>query len=362
MIAWPGSADIRVKFVAKGNRTIHAPVWRRQLPSGDSRWGRCQFSFDPEERDYDWLVVYDDLPAAQGERFSKRIEQLACPREHTLFITAEPSSIKVYGTDFLSQFGVLLSSQESWATPHANVIQRQPALRWYYGVPWKWVDCPERLITWDEMSAEAPTDKTHGISTVTSSKQMSHTLHRNRFEFVTRLREALPELAAFGHGVQLVDDKAEALDSYRYHVAIENHICDHHITEKLTDAFLGCALPFYSGAPNASAYFPKDSFIPIDITDFDSALSTIRQAMAENAFEARLPAILEARRRVLEEENLFAVIERIVTARHDASRCVDMGESIISRRAMRGSSLRHGLHFLLEKRRIKRRLKSGKQA
>jgi len=350
------SEDIRVKFTAKGHRVDDMAVWRRQLPGDQDRWGRCLFTFDPDDRNYDWLVVYDDLAPSGPERFSRRVEQLACPRSQTLFITAEPSTIKVYGRDFLNQFGWLLTSQEPWATPHPGAIHAQPALRWFYGVPWRWQECPERLRSWDAMHAAVmPPEKHKLISTVTSSKQMSATEHRARFEFITRLRQAMPELEAFGHGVQLIDDKADALDGYRYHVAVENHVCDHHITEKLSDAFLGCTLPFYSGAPNAVDYYPADSFIPIDIHDFEGSLHTIRQAIANGEYEKRLPAILEARRRVLEEHNIFAVIDRLVSERHAPAAGAEPGAVIYSRHRARARSPLSLVRFWLESRRVRRR-------
>jgi hypothetical protein len=163
----PESAAVRVKFVAKGHDAAAMAVWARQLPGDGSRWGDCEFCFDPDARDYDWLVVYDDLPPSGPERFSRRVEELACPRAHTLFVTAEPSSIKVYGSDFLHQFGWLLTSQEPWATPHPHAIHAQPGLRWFYGVPRSWEEDPERLRSWDAMHARAPLDKSRLISTVT---------------------------------------------------------------------------------------------------------------------------------------------------------------------------------------------------
>ncbi len=80
--------EIAVKFVSKGGLLENADVWRRQLPAQAPIWGRCRFSFDPDARDYDWLVAYDDLPPdTSGPGAStRRVEQLACPREHTLLI------------------------------------------------------------------------------------------------------------------------------------------------------------------------------------------------------------------------------------------------------------------------------------
>lgn len=119
----------------------------------------------------------------------------------------------------------------------------------------------------------------------------------------------------FGHGVRPMDDKAEALDSYRYHIAIENHLCLHHWTEKLADSFLGMSLPFYYGCPNVTDYFPAESLIPINIHDAEGAARIIKKAIENEEYEKRLPAIREARRLVLERYNLFSAIERIVKER-----------------------------------------------
>ena len=94
----------------------------------------CHFLFDPNERDYDWLVVYNDLPASQQERFSERQEVLACHPNNTLLVTREPASSKTYGRGFTAQFGHVLTSQEPWALPHPHRIYSQPALHWFYGL------------------------------------------------------------------------------------------------------------------------------------------------------------------------------------------------------------------------------------
>jgi len=70
------------------------------------------------------------------------------------------------------------------------------------------------------------------------------TLHYKRFYYTQNLQEYLPELDIFGHCVNPMNDKAAALDPYQYHIAIENHVFTHHMTEKLPDAFFGYTLPF----------------------------------------------------------------------------------------------------------------------
>lgn len=311
-------ARIRVKLMGReAERT-----WLRQLPDGRSCWGRCEFVFDPDARDYDWLVVYNDLPRRGGGA-----EVLACPREHTLLVTTEPSSIKAYGTAYAAQFGCVLTSQEDWALPHPDRIYSQPALHWFYGIG------AEHALSYSRMAAARPPAKTRDISMVWSGKAQRHTLHNRRAEFMRRIRDALPGLEVYGRGVRPLDDKAEALDAYRYHIAIENHIGPHHWTEKLADPFLGFTLPFYCGCPNAAEYFPPESFIPIDIRDFDAALATIVRAIGNDEYAKRLPYIVEARRRVLEEYNFFAVVTREIEKRH-APRAVTPA-TLYSRHALR---------------------------
>jgi len=91
----------------------------------------------------------------------------------------------------------------------------------------------------------------------------------------------------FGHGVNPINDKAETLDPYQYHLTVENHVYPHHLTEKLPDAFLGYTVPFYHWCPNAADYFPRGSFIPIDMTDFDSTVDIIRSTLANKEYNDR---------------------------------------------------------------------------
>lgn len=333
------SQEIRVKLLSP----IPKHYFLHQLPQSDPVWDGCRFGFEPEDRDYDWLLVYEDLPPLPDVPRNKRREVLACHTKHTLLTTTEPSSIKYYGGAYVLQFGCVLTSQAAWALPHPNRIYSQPGLIWLYGVG------QDKVRSFDEMVAHPPLDKSHDLSMVFSPKRQRHTLHHRRFDFMRRLRALLPEMDVYGRGVRPLDDKAEALDAYRYHVAIENYIGPHHWTEKLADAFLGLTLPFYCGAPNAADYFPPESFIPIDIRDPEGAAQIIRRAIRANEYERRLPAIMEARRRVLYEYNLFAVVSREIQKRHDPTRQADGRSVIYSRHALRRRSLAVALQDLMGK-------------
>ena len=342
-----GSAEsngkIRVKFLARPEERI----WRHQLPDEAPVWDECEFIFDPDERNYDWLVVYDDLPPAKNERRSIRREALACSRNNTILVTSEPSSIKSYFTDFTDQFGFVLTSQPDWALPHPNRLFQQPALQWFYGVGSKSVK------SFSELQRNLSDEKSEMCSIVGSSKQQKHTLHALRFQFIAQLRSQVKSLRVFGREDIQMDDKADAVKPFRFHVAVENHYSTHHWTEKLADAFLGEAVPIYIGCPNIADYFPGDSYILADISDAGAA-SKIIDGLTEEEYLRRLPSVLEAKRRVLFEYNLFAVLSKTIQ-KHNVTSGVKPSEpiEIVSRRALIKRSPIASLRHLYQKTRLR---------
>ena len=334
---------LRIKFLGKYKPGADGAGWLKCFPNNVPTWGNCDFVFDREARDYDWLVVYDDLPSLAGERHPLWVEDLACPPEHTLLLLTEPSSVKTYGRHYLRQYRWILSTQETWATgAHPGRIHEQPALFWFYA------DSSPRG-DYNTLVEQVPLAKSRDLSTVCSSKRHGHTLHRQRYDFTQALKQRLPFMDIYGHGVRPLADKADALDPYRYHLAIENHLGPHHWTEKLADPFIGACMPVYYGCPNAVDYFPPESFLRLDnLTDVDAAAELIRRAICDRLWEKNLPAILESRRRVLEHYGTIATVARLVNERHDANARPANGERVQSRRRLH-RQLWPGLRYGLDK-------------
>jgi hypothetical protein len=327
------TAKLRVKIISKN--TI-AGFQLFDLPQFFA--DKLVFVTDRQARDYDWLVVYDDLPPRGDERLSLGEEILACPRANTALITYEPSSLKFYGDDYIKQFGLVLTSQGVDYLAHDGRCDMPPVGFWYYGGM-------AQLAENDQVP-----EKTALISMFGSPKAEKFTLHQRRAEFLVELADALGgQVDVFGKGHRWVEHKAEGIDAYRYHIAVENHIGPHHWTEKLSDAFLGYSLPFYVGCSNAADYFPEDSFIALDIRDTQETLARIRQAVADNEYERRLPAIIEARRRVLEDYNLGNMVARhILAAQEDTARvALPVGAKNQNRLLSRHATMRQGLGVFL---------------
>ncbi|MEL6687085.1 MAG: glycosyltransferase family 10 [Pseudomonadota bacterium] len=286
---------MRIKFVSKTSPDEIEPLWAPLLQAANLS-DDLSVTFDPDAQDYDFLIVYEDLPPRPGEKKIKRTEKLACAKANTLLITTEPASIRIDGPNYIQQFGAIWTSRPTEFTPSIQRVSSPPPLRYFHG---------RNLAGGFHRVPGGPVpEKSRDLSAMSSKKAMDHTLHSRRLAFILDMKSRFGDaLDLFGRGFQPVDDKAEAMDAYRYHIAVENHQQDGHITEKLTDCFLAGCLPFYFGAPDYADYFPKDAVIPIDIFDPESAETTIRSAIESNAFEARRPAIEAARKITLKNWN-----------------------------------------------------------
>ncbi|MDM5262926.1 glycosyltransferase family 10 [Sulfurovum sp. XTW-4] len=309
----------QVKLVNRGSLADENSGFKNQSRGNEAKWESSSFTFNPLEKDYDWLVIIDDVPRI----VPNGVEQLSCPKENTILVTTEPSTITMYGKAFTGQFHYVITNQDEKALPHPNAIRSQTGNVWFYGK------------SLDEILAVKEPTKTKKISTVCSNKQQGHTIHKLRYEFTKIMEERIPELERFGRGFKWIETKAEAIDDYEFHVAIENHYAPHVWTEKLADTFLGYAVPIYFGCPNIYDYFPEESLILIDIYDVEGSIEKIKKIISTpGEYERRLPAVKEARRRVIEEYNLLAMINNIVeNAKEDKS--LDTDYKIYNRRMMR---------------------------
>ena len=256
--------QIRVKIIARGEPSH---PWKSQTPGETGAWKQCQFIFDRNETHYDWLVVIDDV----SRGYASQPETLNCADEHTLLVTTEPPTITRYGQSFAAQFEHVLTSQNDQALPHPRRIHSHTGNLWFNG------------HSYDAIVENGMPPKNATLSTVCSSKQQKHTIHKNRYDFTSWLKQKLPEMDIFGHGVRFVEKKYEALEAYRYHLAIENYIGPHHWTEKLADPYLSGAVPIYYGCTNIENYFPKDSYITIDIHNRPNGLCKKAGSLARSA-------------------------------------------------------------------------------
>ena len=263
------------------------------------------FTQDPACDRYDWLVVFDEPPQVDKGTYRDGTEVLACPRERTILLTWEPVSIKNYCTAYTRQFGHLLTNRPPTAENHPHYHLGRGYFPWYTG------------RTYEEEKAFAAPPKTQVVSAICSSKAMKWTQHFNRIQLLKKLVAEVPGAVWYGHGVHEFARKCDAMDTFKYHVVLENHIGPHYWTEKLADAYLCECLPFYSGAPDIAEDFPAESFIPIPPDEPDAAIRIIRAAIAADEWSKRIGAIREARARLLDKYNFWAQIIQVIESAAD---------------------------------------------
>ncbi len=268
---------------------------------------RFRFTCDPGAQDYDWLCVYDELPANYPGVARGKL-RVRCPRERTMLLTQEPVSLKFYNKAYTHQFGLYLTNRPKEAENHPGYRKGAGYMVWYTGRSF----AAER--------ARVIGEKAKGLSAVYSAKRMTHTKHGARFDFLTRLKKEVPGFDWYGKGVRPIAEKFEVLDDYKYHLAFENHVGAGHWTEKLSDALVAGCLPFYAGDPAITAVLPKEAFIAIPADDPDAALRIIREAMSAGEYEKRRGAIAEARKLLFTRYNLFAQIAAAIESAPEAAR------------------------------------------
>jgi Glycosyltransferase family 10 (fucosyltransferase) C-term len=289
---------IEVSYVTPQDGFLHF----RLTPHGDGRVEEFHFLPPDKAENPDILVVCDD-PCPNF------ITSL--PRERRFYLITEPEAIKRLQPGFLAQFGTIIGPYRP-AGFSGKFQLSPPCIPWFYGVD-LWLPLNEAIKqTYQDLQSAKPGEKKNALSLVISKKQQTP-FHRARLKLAEALMRALPDqVEVFGNGFRPIGNKAEALDPFRYHLALENNEDDHFWTEKMADPLLGFCLPIYAGTRKIGDYFPQNSFIPIDVRDTEACLARIKALLAEDPWEKHLPHILAARRLLLETYAPFTVIARAI--------------------------------------------------
>lgn len=149
--------------------------------------------------------------------------------------------------------------------------------------------CGDDPLRW---SNEKYKEKCRLISMVISGKEFTP-LHLKRNALAKQL---VGRVDLFGNFVNnYIQHKSTALETYCYHIALENEQNKYYFTEKIMDCFISMAIPLYLGATTIGEFFNLDGIIVLseeDISDIDRFNKILAQCTLENYVE-RLPAIID---------------------------------------------------------------------
>ena len=178
------------------------------------------------------------------------------------------------------------------------------------------------------------------VSVVTSDK--AHTKEQvRRLKLIEYLDKRMPALKIYGRDVNTIDDKADALMSNRFHLALEN--CRHagHWTEKLSDPVLLQNVTFYSGHNSWGHCFPaQGAIIEIDVANPSRAYETICRTIDAAPREDLRSALWMNKRLLFTTWNIHKAIERAIRSRSEVAprrvRLIDLPAHRTRRRRLLG--------------------------
>ena len=262
-----------------------SPDLRRQSPGNSGVWGDVRLTED-EVEDCDYAVVLNKPREETCVR---------CPRDHVWAIMQEPP---------IEKFAKLHRAD---GKPYARVYTTDPGLTGpRYRPSHPALPCHVNR-DYDFLSACPVPAKGRSLSWITSNKT-HFPGHRDRMEFLDRIRGHV-DFDLFGRGFEFVADKWDALAPYRYSIVVENFRGPLYWSEKIADCFLAWTFPIYCGCTRLGDYFPEESFLQFDLGD-PHAADHIGRVVTSGLWEERINALAEARRRVLDEHQIFPFLAR----------------------------------------------------
>lgn len=263
--------------------------------------GKIEFKENStEDIVWDYVVVYESLPSNVIFK---------CKKGGLIFISGEPRDSNPYCKEFFNQFDHVISSHTWYKRP--NHYLSQQALDYHFGKSFKTRQCKYNYESLKNMPVP---QKKKAMSMMASSKRMMPG-HVKRYDLLMELKRLYAnKIDFYGDGVNFVDDKADSILPYMFHICIENSSVPHYWTEKIADSLLGYAVPIYYGAPNILDYFPQKAIIWLDLNNTKACVQTISEILEqpEKIYNEMLPYLLEARNKLLDEYNIFPTLEKFI--------------------------------------------------
>lgn len=276
---------IKVKLTTFNNEPILA-----QTPSLSGKWGDFEFHFNKNINECDYWVVFEYLPEN---------DSTICPKENTLFITGEPSSIRNYNSKFLNQFAKIITTQRRINKRGTNYSQP--------GISWRSKKNYDELFNHNEIT------KNKIMSIIVSNKSFTPG-HKKRLDYCLKLKEYFGDkIDIFGRGINEFDDKWEVLAPYKYSIAIENSVEQDYISEKIGDCFTSLTFPIYYGCPNINKYYNSSSYELIDIDDFESSCKIIEKIINnEKHYEEHFKSLIDSKNKYINQYSLIPLITEFI--------------------------------------------------
>ena len=275
---------IKSRVFISGN--YETEMLNKLSPKEDGIWNNYFFGYDPSE-EYDYVIIMNYL---QKNLTIKTIPENIWAFMQEPYIKGRFEWMKKGHSQYSKVF------THDPPNDDKKYIKAPPYLAWYTDK------------SYSELLNMLIPDKKEILSCISSNKN-NFPGHKKRLAFVKNIKNADNlNIDLYGRGFNPVEDKWDALAPYYFSIAIENTSKNDYWTEKISDCFLAYTVPIYYGCTNIEDYFPKNSYIWIDIENPDEAIEIIKKSVTKNEWKKRLPDVIKARNLVLNDYNLLNVI------------------------------------------------------
>ena len=281
---------------------VPSSIWEREMPPTV----RDSFVHTREPVPADYHVVYGIRDALE----------LPNPPERLIFVASEPPEIREYNLNILRQYGLIVGA----GFPTVSAL---PHFRRVTGIaPW-WVGVSSSTETHYETS-EGEISLTRArllaldepledrLSVIMSTKARTPD-QVQRIRLVEYLASKISDIAVFGVGHNPVDDKADVLSRFRYHLAVENSAHPGYWTEKLADPILTRCFTFYGGHRSYREDFPGNGIQLIDPYEPEKVYRIVSEALEKGAWEKASEGRNLHKESVLDEHSFHRKIASVIS-------------------------------------------------
>ena len=281
------------------------------LDSNDSGGGyiECDYIVVINKSPRDVKVKAKRVFALQQEPYIRKSKKYAIPFKNEWAISTDYylfcDIVFAFNDELFKDKNLIKDNLKTFIKNNTTFIKHHPALYFCFG-----------NVPFDTLCKMPPIRKTKEMSCIASFDKKAFYGHLDRMKFVTALKKTKisKRIDFFGNKTEFeLKEKKDGILPYKYTIAIENNSQNDYISEKIMDSYLGYSIPIYFGAKNVEEYFPKNSFIKIDIYNLHDSLNLIENVLDSDFYEANFDALLEARRRVLYDYSmLYSLSKNIV--------------------------------------------------
>jgi hypothetical protein len=270
----------------------------RSTPKGSKKWGQNEFTTEPIPN-CDYCIFFNNN--------NKQTVDVCCPPENIWMFVQEPYQKGL--TDWVVERHNYFTKIFTHMPVNRSIkyIRSQTCLPWHVGK------------TYDQLRENKTPPKKDRLLSAIIGGSVFLPGHKLRQNFIKKVLASELPLELFGKKIKPIKDKTQGLEPYFFSFAIENNSNPDMWTEKLADCYLSWTMPIYYGCSNLEEYFPRDSFIKIDVTSPSSTIQELKTKLSPEFWESSLDSIREARELILNKYQFFPYLSEQI-GEHDSSR------------------------------------------